>query len=106
MNRRLQGRRIPADDVEKLLADEKAVGDRKQALIADLLKQKEAAIARFVRNMPGERLQVAEGEASLCGVYVETHEQSGLAWRVAPLRLGGRLAPHWPLGVRGMTTVP
>ena len=34
-------------DVEKLLADEKAIEDRKQALIADLLKQKEAAIKGF-----------------------------------------------------------
>jgi hypothetical protein len=34
-------------DVEKLLADEKAIEDRKQALIADLLKQKEAAIKEF-----------------------------------------------------------
>jgi len=34
-------------DVEKLLADEKAIEDRKQALIADLLKQKEAAIRDF-----------------------------------------------------------
>jgi len=35
------------DDVEKLLSEEKAVEDRKQALIADLLKQREAAIAAF-----------------------------------------------------------
>jgi hypothetical protein len=35
------------DDVEKLLAEEKAVDDRKQALIDDILKQKEAAIAAF-----------------------------------------------------------
>jgi len=35
------------DDVEKLLSDEKALDDRKQALIADLLKQKEAAIKSF-----------------------------------------------------------
>lgn len=34
-------------DVEKLLADEKAIEGRKQALIADLLKQKEAAIKDF-----------------------------------------------------------
>jgi hypothetical protein len=34
-------------DVEKLLADEKAIEDRKQALVADLLKQKEAAIKDF-----------------------------------------------------------
>jgi hypothetical protein len=36
-----------ADDVEKLLSEEKLLEDRKQALIADLLKQKEAAIAVF-----------------------------------------------------------
>jgi hypothetical protein len=36
-----------ADAVEKLLSEEKAVEERKQALIADLLKQKEAAIAAF-----------------------------------------------------------
>jgi hypothetical protein len=35
------------DDVEKLLSDEKAIEDRKQALIADLLKQKEAAMKEF-----------------------------------------------------------
>jgi metallophosphoesterase (TIGR00282 family) len=58
--------------------------------------QKEASIARFVRKMPGERLQVAEGEATLCGVLVETEDATGLARRIAPLRLGGRLAPHWP----------
>ncbi|HXR75397.1 MAG TPA: hypothetical protein VN737_05445 [Bryobacteraceae bacterium] len=34
-------------DVEKVLADEKAIEARKQALIADLLKQKEAAIKDF-----------------------------------------------------------
>ena len=35
------------DDVEKLLHDEKSLEDRKQALIADLLKQREEAIAAF-----------------------------------------------------------
>jgi metallophosphoesterase (TIGR00282 family) len=60
--------------------------------------QKEAAIARFVRKMPGERLQVAEGPATLCGVVVETDDTTGLALRISPLRVGGRLAPHFPLG--------
>jgi metallophosphoesterase (TIGR00282 family) len=58
--------------------------------------QKEAAIARFVTKLP-VRLEVAEGEATLCGVFIETDDGTGLARRVAPLRLGGRLAPHWPL---------
>ena len=35
------------DDVEKLLSEEKALDDRKQALIEDLLKQRDAAIAAF-----------------------------------------------------------
>ena len=58
--------------------------------------KKEPAISRFVRKMPGEKLSPAEGEGTLCAVYVETDDATGLARRVAPLRLGGRLAPHWP----------
>ncbi len=34
-------------DVEKLLSEEKAIEDRKKSLIADLLKQREAAINDF-----------------------------------------------------------
>jgi 2',3'-cyclic-nucleotide 2'-phosphodiesterase len=58
--------------------------------------QKAAAVARFRTKMPGERLQVAEGPGTLCGVVVETDDATGLATRLAPVRLGGRLAPHWP----------
>jgi metallophosphoesterase (TIGR00282 family) len=58
--------------------------------------QKEAAIARFVRKMPGDRLQAADGPATLCGVVIETDDATGLARRIAPVRVGGRLAPHWP----------
>jgi hypothetical protein len=36
-----------ADDVEKLLSEEKLLEDRKQALIDDLLKQREAAMDAF-----------------------------------------------------------
>lgn len=35
------------DDVEKLLAEEKAIADRRKALIEDLLKQKAAALKEF-----------------------------------------------------------
>ena len=34
-------------NVEKFLAEQKALEDRKQALIADILKQREAAMASF-----------------------------------------------------------
>lgn len=66
--------------------------------------QKEAAITRFVRKMPGERLQVAEGTATLCAAFIETDDATGLAKRIAPLRMGGRLAPHWPLGEHAAVT--
>ena len=63
--------------------------------------QKEAAIERFRRKMPGERLSPANGDGDLCAVYVETDDSSGLARYVAPLRLGGRLAPAWPTEASG-----
>ncbi len=59
--------------------------------------EKATSIARFVRKMPTERLKPAMGEATLCAVYCETDDATGLATRVAPLRLGGRLAEAWPV---------
>ncbi|MDG6093785.1 TIGR00282 family metallophosphoesterase [Acetobacter sp. AN02] len=58
--------------------------------------QKPAAISRFVRKMPGERLQPAEGEATVSGLMVETDDSTGLARKVAPLRLGGLLSQTMP----------
>ncbi|GAA4481142.1 TIGR00282 family metallophosphoesterase [Gluconacetobacter asukensis] len=57
---------------------------------------KDAAIARFLRRMPGERLQPAEGVATVAGMMVETDDATGLARRMAPLRIGGLLAPTMP----------
>lgn len=57
---------------------------------------KEAAVARFVRKLPGERLGPAEGEATLSGLFVETDDRTGLALRAEPLRLGGSLAQAMP----------
>ena len=59
--------------------------------------KKEAAIARFVKKVPGERLTPAEGEATLCAMYVELDDATGLATRAGPLRLGGCLSPSSPL---------
>jgi metallophosphoesterase (TIGR00282 family) len=58
--------------------------------------RKQGATERFVRKMPGERLQPADGEATVCGLLVETDSATGLARSVAPLRLGGVLAPALP----------
>ena len=53
---------------------------------------KDTAAARYWRKMPGERLAPAEGEATVCGLFVETDDVTGLALRVEPVRTGGRLA--------------
>src|SRR5439155_17388569 len=58
--------------------------------------QKEPSVRRFVTKMPGEKPQPAEGEATLCGVLVVIDEASGLAQRIEPVRVGGRLAPCLP----------
>lgn len=59
---------------------------------------KEGATIRFWRKMPGERLAPAEGETTVCGVFVETDDATGLACRIEPLRVGGRLAQALPQG--------
>ena len=53
---------------------------------------KGVAAARFWRRVPGERLAPAGGEATICGVFVETADATGLALRVEPVRVGGRLS--------------
>jgi len=58
--------------------------------------QKEAATARFTTKLPQGRLEPAEGEATLCGLFLETDDATGLALRALPLRLGGRLTPAVP----------
>ncbi len=58
--------------------------------------EKGVATERFVTRMPTERLSPAMGEATLCAVFCETDDATGLARRVAPVRLGGRLAEAMP----------
>jgi metallophosphoesterase (TIGR00282 family) len=59
--------------------------------------QKEAAASRFWRKLPGEKLQPAEGETTICGLLVETDDATGLARRIEPIRRGGRLSQAWPV---------
>ena len=58
--------------------------------------QKGGASLRFWRKVPAERLAPAEAEATICGLFVETDDATGLARRVAPLRLGGSLSAATP----------
>jgi metallophosphoesterase (TIGR00282 family) len=59
--------------------------------------EKEEPMRRFVQKTPGSRFEAAGGPATLCGVAVEI-EANGLASRLAPVRIGGRLEatrPGW-----------
>ena len=47
-------------------------------------------------HLPGERLAPAEGDATVCGTFVETDDATGLAKRISPIRVGGRLAEAMP----------
>lgn len=58
--------------------------------------KKEPAIHKFVRKIPGERLSPSDGPGTVCGMFVETDDRTGLAVSVSALRLGPRLAEVWP----------
>jgi metallophosphoesterase (TIGR00282 family) len=58
--------------------------------------QKEEPLRRFTTKISGGRYKPAEGPATVCGVFVETDDKTGLARRIEPIRIGGRLAEHVP----------
>jgi metallophosphoesterase (TIGR00282 family) len=58
--------------------------------------QKGPAVRRFVTRMPGDKAHPAEGEATVCGVFVAIDDATGLARRIEPVRIGGRLTQHVP----------
>lgn len=57
---------------------------------------KEEPLMRFLRKISGARFEPAMGPATLCGLAVETDDATGLARRVAAVRLGGRLEAAQP----------
>ena len=57
---------------------------------------KDEPLSRFLRKISGRALRAGEGPATLCGVAVETDDATGLARRVAAVRLGGRLEEAQP----------
>lgn len=50
------------------------------------------AVAKLQNPLPGPRLSPALGPGTLCAVLVETDLVSGLAIRIEPVRVGGRLS--------------
>jgi 2',3'-cyclic-nucleotide 2'-phosphodiesterase len=53
-------------------------------------------VNRFLTRIPKERFEPALGEATVCGFAVEIDDATGLAVKVAPLRLGGVLSRTEP----------
>ena len=58
--------------------------------------QKEEPLRRFTTRISQGRFKPAEGPATVCGLYLETDDATGLARRIEPLRVGGRLSQAIP----------
>lgn len=52
--------------------------------------RKDISIHRFVKHTPSERMVPADGEATLCGTYIELNGK-GQCTRIEPVRVGPRL---------------
>ena len=59
--------------------------------------EKEEPLRRFTTRISGGRYKPASGPATVCGVFVETDDKTGLALRVEPIRVGGRLSQTIPV---------
>ncbi|RYE57818.1 MAG: metallophosphoesterase, partial [Rhizobiaceae bacterium] len=57
---------------------------------------KEEPLSRFTTGVPSGRYEPASGSATLSGVAVETDDKTGLAVKIAPVRLGGQLEKAVP----------
>lgn len=75
-----------------LMADAGMCGDFDSIIGVD----PEEPLNRFLTGMQNGRFTPAEGEATLCGVAVETDPRTGLARKVLPVRIGGTLAQALP----------
>ena len=51
---------------------------------------------RFLTGIANGRFTPAEGEATLCGVAIETDPKTGLAMNISPVRVGGALSQALP----------
>lgn len=58
--------------------------------------EKSEPLRRFTTKMAGGRFAPAAGEATICGIMIETDPASGLAQSIDPIRLDGRLRRAFP----------
>lgn len=89
---------VPTADVQILsggtafMSDVGMCGDYDSVIGMD----KDEPIRRFVRKFGDGRFSPAQGDATVCGVFLDVDDETGLARYVAPLRQGGKLQPAWP----------
>jgi metallophosphoesterase (TIGR00282 family) len=57
---------------------------------------KDEPLRRFTTGISSARFEPANGAATMSGVALETDDKTGLALRIAPVRIGGRLQPAAP----------
>lgn len=74
------------------ISDAGMCGDYDSSLGMD----KEEPLNRFVTKVPKGRFEAATGPATICGVGLEISDRTGLAEKIAPLRLGPRLEETVP----------
>lgn len=89
---------VPTGDAQILnggtayMSDAGMCGDYDSSLGMD----KEEPLNRFLTKVPRGRYEAACGPATICGFAVEISDRTGLAEKVAPLRLGPRLEETIP----------
>jgi metallophosphoesterase (TIGR00282 family) len=89
---------VPTADAQILnggtayMSDAGMCGDYDSSLGMD----KEEPINRFLSRIPRGKFEAASGPATICGVAVEISDRTGLAEKIAPLRIGPRLAETMP----------
>lgn len=89
---------VPTADAQILaggtgyISDAGMCGDYDSSLGMD----KEEPMLRFLTKVPRGRMEAARGEGTISGVAVEVSDRTGLAEKIAPLRLGPRLAEAVP----------
>ena len=75
-----------------LMADAGMCGDFNSIIGVDA----EEPLNRFLTGISNGRFTPAEGEATLCGVAIETDPKTGLTVNISPVRAGGTLSQAFP----------
>lgn len=61
----------------------------------------EVLTSRYLKKIPmTKKPDPAQGEGTLCGVYLETNDSTGKAQKIYPVRLGKFLCETWPKNFR------